>query len=94
MTSRRRFLRITTACGTGLYVSSKWGFWQRVSTQVPGGTLPPGVIQKFVMPLVIPPAMPLAHSSPTTDYYTIAVRQFSQQILPPPHVGHPCGDTV
>src|SRR4029453_1776545 len=48
----------------------------------PGGTLPPDVIPKFVTPLVIPPAMPRSASNATIDYYTIAVRQFTQQILP------------
>src|SRR5512144_1485210 len=39
--------------------------------------LDPASIQKYVTPLVIPPAMP-----PTgRDYYEIAVRQFTQQIL-------------
>jgi bilirubin oxidase len=36
------------------------------------------------MPLVIPPAMPLAGMDDSIDYYRIAVRQFQQQILPPP----------
>jgi bilirubin oxidase len=54
---------------------------------VPGGTLDPRKIPKFVEPLVIPPAMPPAESiaSPrgeTVDYYEIAVRQFEQQVLP------------
>jgi hypothetical protein len=59
--------------------------WSSVFAQIPGGTLPPDVIRKFLTPLVIPPAMPRAASDATTDYYSIAVRQFTQQILPPPH---------
>jgi spore coat protein A len=84
MATRRRFLKLTTG-GAGLYLTSKFGFWPRALAQIPGGTLPPDVIQKFVTPLLIPPALPLAGSSPTTDYYAIAVRQFAQQILPAPH---------
>src|SRR5678815_3380020 len=84
MATRRRFLKLATG-GAGLFLTSKFGLWPRALAQVPGGTLLPDVVPKFVMPLVIPPAMPLAGSSPTTDYYAIAVRQFAQQILPAPH---------
>jgi FtsP/CotA-like multicopper oxidase with cupredoxin domain len=83
MATRRRFLRLGAAGGAGLYLTSKFG--SRVYSQIPGGTLPPDVIPKFVTPLPIPPAMPLAARSPSTDYYSIAVRQFAQQILPIPH---------
>jgi spore coat protein A len=66
-----------------LYLTNKLGFSRAISSQVAGGTLPPGTIPKFVTPLLIPPAMPRAAHNDTTDYYTIAVRQFAQQILPP-----------
>jgi spore coat protein A len=46
---------------------------------LPGGTLNPTTIPKFVTPLVIPPLM---HNTGTADDYHIAVRQFRQQILP------------
>jgi len=53
---------------------------------LPGGTLDPLLIPKFVTPLVIPPEMP-ASTNPdpafSGKYYEIAVRQFQQQILPP-----------
>ncbi len=49
---------------------------------VAGGTLDPTRIPKYVTPLVIPPEMPKSVSDPTVDYQ-IAVRQFTQQILPP-----------
>jgi len=84
MTTRRRFLTLGAAAGTGVYLTTKFGGWPRVFAQIPGGTLPPDVIPKFVTPLVIPPAMPLAASSLTADHYTIAVRQFTQRILPVP----------
>ena len=71
MATRRRFLKLATG-GAGVYLTSKFGFWPRVLAQTPGGTLPPDVVPKFVTPLLIPPAMPLAASSPTTDYYEIA----------------------
>jgi FtsP/CotA-like multicopper oxidase with cupredoxin domain len=51
---------------------------------VPGGTLDPLTIPKYVTPLVIPPVM--NDTTPTNgtqdNDYDIAVRQFQQQILP------------
>lgn len=49
---------------------------------VPGGTLDPNSIPKFIDNLVIPPAMPVTSTHNEFDYYEIAVRQFDQQILP------------
>ena len=46
---------------------------------LPGGTLDPLTIPKYVTPLVIPPVM---NNSGTANDYDIAVRQFQQQILP------------
>ncbi|MBI5558871.1 MAG: multicopper oxidase domain-containing protein [Deltaproteobacteria bacterium] len=51
---------------------------------LPGGTLDPLTIPKYVIPLVIPPEMPkstMQPGAPAADY-NIAVRQFQQQILP------------
>jgi len=47
---------------------------------VPGGSLDPLSIPKYVTPLVIPPVM--NSSNQKGDNYEIAVRQFKQQILP------------
>ncbi|MEW6668907.1 MAG: multicopper oxidase [Thermodesulfobacteriota bacterium] len=50
---------------------------------LPGGTLDPTTIPKYVQPLVIPPEMPKSTASPAPAAdYDIAVRQFQQQILP------------
>lgn len=46
---------------------------------LPGGTLDPLTIPKYVTPLVIPPVM---KNSGKANDYDIAVRQFKQQILP------------
>ncbi len=46
---------------------------------LPGGTLDPNSIPKYVTPLVIPPVM---NDSGAANDYDIAVRQFKQQILP------------
>jgi bilirubin oxidase len=54
------------------------------SAQLPGGTLDPTTIPKYVEPLPIPSVMPRAGTvGHDIDYYEIAVRQFQQQILPP-----------
>jgi len=50
-----------------------------LSAPLPGGSLNPLTIQKYVTPLIIPPVMP---NDGTANSYDIAVRQFSQQILP------------
>ncbi len=85
MADRRTFLRTGTLTGAGLMLP-----WKKVVrsayAQIAGGTLPPGSVGKFVMPLVVPPAMPktktISSRGQTVDYYEIAVRQFTQQILP------------
>jgi spore coat protein A len=46
---------------------------------LPGGTLDPDSIPKYVTPLVIPPVM---NNDGAANRYAIAVRQFEQQILP------------
>jgi len=52
-----------------------------VAVPVPGGSLDPLTIPKYVTPMVIPPEMPRSVSDLTVDYQ-ISVRQFRQQILP------------
>ena len=49
---------------------------------LPGGTLDPLTIPKYVTPLIIPPVM---NNDGADDSYDIAVRQFQQQILPGGH---------
>jgi bilirubin oxidase len=59
--------------------------WTSASAQP---LLDPTTIPKYVRPLVVPPAMPktrtLSGKSGPIDYYEIAVRQFQQEVLPPP----------
>ena len=55
--------------------------------QIPGGSLVPTTVPKFVTPLLIPPVMPTAGTivqkgEKNVDYYEISVRQITQQILP------------
>jgi spore coat protein A len=81
--TRRQLLQYGAAAGASLYLPLRFGL-PGAQAQVPGGTLPPGSISKYVTPLVIPPAMPgrRAPRRAQVDYYEIAVRQFQQQILP------------
>jgi FtsP/CotA-like multicopper oxidase with cupredoxin domain len=82
--TRRQLLKYGAAGGAVLFLPLRVGLRQALA-QVPGGTLPPGSIPKYVTPLVIPPAMPRAAAPPevrSIDYYEIAVRQFQQHILP------------
>jgi len=57
------------------------------NAQIPGGTLDPSGVTKYMTPLLIPPVMPKAgtikqQGGQNVDYYEISVRQFAQQILP------------
>lgn len=87
MLSRRSFLKLTAAGVLALYVSSKGDVAPRLLAQVPGGTLAPSSIPKYVTPLLIPPVMPKAgtiklRGGKKIDYYEISMQQFRQQILP------------
>jgi FtsP/CotA-like multicopper oxidase with cupredoxin domain len=60
---------------------------ETVVAQIPGGTLDPGAVDKFVTPMLIPPTMPRAATitmpgGKPADYYEISMKQFKQQILP------------
>jgi bilirubin oxidase len=87
MITRRDFVKIGGVAGAGIVLP--WSSWvsRAYAQALPGGTLNPATISKYVTPLVIPPAMPrttglAAPGAPVVDYYEIAVRQFQQQILP------------
>jgi hypothetical protein len=87
MITRREFLKLSAAGTLGLYASVHGRFLPRAFAQIPGGTLEPASVPKYVTPLLIPPAMPRAgqinvKSGVSIDYYEIAMRQFPQQILP------------
>jgi len=79
---RLRWVRVVSLACIGVFACFAGGpaFAQ---TYVPGGTLDPTTIPKYVTPLVIPPQMPKSTASPAPAAdYDIAVRQFQQQILP------------
>jgi FtsP/CotA-like multicopper oxidase with cupredoxin domain len=84
--SRRSFLKACGITGAAFSLPLKANL-KSVFAQIPGGSLPPGAVNKFVLPLVKPPAMPLSKgSNKKKDKYNIAVREFTQRILSP---GHP-----
>ena len=83
---RRAFLRLTSMGAVGLFVTNGQHTTQIWAAPIPGGALAPQDISKWQTPLLIPPQMPraglLLDRGSLVDYYEIAVRQFSQQILP------------
>jgi spore coat protein A len=92
--SRRDFLRIGGSAGAGLFFIGQIGgvpFKVPVAVaQIPGGTLDPNDVDKFVSPMLIPPVMPRAGTitmpgGKPADYYEISMKQISQQILPADH---------
>jgi FtsP/CotA-like multicopper oxidase with cupredoxin domain len=87
MLTRRDFLKVSAAGITALYASTHGKFLRRVFAQIPGGTLDPLLVPKFVTPMLIPPVMPKAGTvklpkGRIADYYEISMKQFAQQILP------------
>jgi spore coat protein A, manganese oxidase len=87
MISRRDFLKLTGASVLSLYGATRGKFALRAKALLPGGTLDPGLVTKYVTPLLIPPVMPRAGTinqkgAKQVDYYEISMKQFQQQILP------------
>jgi len=72
---------ISVAISAGL-LGSVMSVPTALAQPLPGGTLDPLTIPKYVTPLVIPPVMKDAVGDNSTNDYDIAVRQFQQQILP------------
>jgi FtsP/CotA-like multicopper oxidase with cupredoxin domain len=86
--SRRTFIAWAGGAGAGFYLFGRVpGLSAPVAlAQIPGGTLDPSSVNKFVTPLLVPPVMPRAgtirQGTKMIDYYEISMRQISQQILP------------
>lgn len=88
MQTRRTFIK--TAALSGISLTIPWsGLIQRTrAAAIMTGDLDPALVPKYVTDLIIPPAMPRLQRSrgnrgELLDSYSIAVRQFHQQILPP-----------
>jgi len=85
MLTRRHVVLGGAAVGAAALVPLLRSRTAGTAAPVPGGTLDPTTIPKYVTPLFILPAMPPA-SAPSTggpDVYSVGARQFAQQILPP-----------
>src|SRR6185369_3951711 len=87
MQTRRQFIKAASIAGAATFLPWRGSFRPLVAGPLPGGTLDPSLIPKYVTPLFVPPAMPQSHGlaqriGPGVDYYEIATRQFRQQILP------------
>jgi spore coat protein A len=64
----------------GLFLFQSVSVLSSFASPLPGGTVDPNTIPKYVIPLVIPPVM--KNNGIGADSYNIAVRQFKQQVLP------------
>jgi spore coat protein A len=91
--SRRTFVAWVGGVSAGFYLFGRLpGMSAPVAlAQIPGGTLDPEDVDKFVTPMLIPPVMPRADTivrrgGKNVDYYEISMKQITQQILP---VGFP-----
>ena len=87
--SRRTFVAWVGGASAGFYLFGRLpGTSETVAlAAVPGGTLDPATVPKYVTPMLIPPVMPRAGTitqpgGKPVDYYEISMRQFTQQILP------------
>jgi len=87
--SRRTFVTWVGGAGAGFYLFGRLpGMSAPIAlAQIPGGTLDPGDVTKYVTPMLIPPVMPRAATlrapgGKPVDYYEISMRQISEQILP------------
>ncbi|MDI1478859.1 multicopper oxidase [Polyangium sp. y55x31] len=79
-------MKYTGATALTLFIHDKLGV-RKALAQIPGGTLDPNTVPKYLTPLLIPPVMPKAgtikmQGGKQADSYEISMRQFSQQILP------------
>jgi bilirubin oxidase len=83
MVTRRQVIKLSTVGGAALLVPAAFASRRRAqAATVPGGTLDPAQVPKYVLPLFVLPAMPGGRTAGGVDH-EIAVRQFNQRILPP-----------
>jgi spore coat protein A, manganese oxidase len=87
--SRRTFIAWVGGASAGFYLFGRVPGMSAPAAlaQIPGGTLDPNDVSKYVTPMLIPPVMPraaviTAPGGKPVDYYEISMRQFAQQILP------------
>src|SRR6266508_1137990 len=80
MFTRRQVFKAGALTGVVALVGP--GAVKALAATLPGGSLDPNTVPKYVTPLFVLPAMPRVSSGSGLDVYQIAARQFSQQILP------------
>jgi FtsP/CotA-like multicopper oxidase with cupredoxin domain len=87
--SRRTFIAWVGGAGAGFYLFGRLPGMSAPAAlaQIPGGTLDPNDVSKYVTAMLIPPVMPraaviTAPGGKPVDYYEISMRQFAEQILP------------
>ncbi|MGW2499841.1 multicopper oxidase family protein [Streptomyces sp. NPDC001588] len=86
MVTRRRVIQAAVTGGALALLPSGAGFGPtRLSSPSGRAALDPESVKKYRVPLVIPPVMPQSArgSADGIDHYSIGVRQFRQQVLPP-----------
>jgi spore coat protein A len=86
--TRRQLLKYGAGAGAALFLPWQLRTPGALATPANGPTLPGTDILKYRLPLIVPPAMPrtgiVRRGGRKADYYEIAVRQFSQRVLPAP----------
>jgi spore coat protein A, manganese oxidase len=82
MPTRRQLLKTGTVSGAALLVPAAYLTRPAYADPVPGGTLDPKTVPKYVTALHIPPVMPRVSGTVGVDRYEIAGRQVSQRVLP------------
>jgi bilirubin oxidase len=82
MVTRRQVIVSGAVVGSAVLLPIALPKREAAAEPVPGGTLDPTTIPKYVTPLFILPAMPPVGSSSGVDLFSIAARRFTQQILP------------
>lgn len=90
MITRRDFVKWSAAAGAWLYVSSSGAsrFLDAAYAAIPGGTLDPATVPKYLTPLLIPPVMPKAGTikpkgGKQIDYYEIRRGSSPSRFCPP-----------
>ncbi len=81
MPTRRQLIQAGGLVGLGAVLPAATQAARAIAA-VPGGSLDPNTIPKYVTPLFALPAMAAVDRSGGVDKYQIAARQFTQQILP------------
>jgi bilirubin oxidase len=85
MPTRRTLFKFGTVGGAALLVPTAFATRRPAyADPVPGGTLDPKTLPKYVLPLAVLPAMPARAGA--IDLYEIGAAQINQRVLPP---GHP-----